>query len=177
MTAGAQVRIVSARLDDPHAHTLDGYLATGGYRALRRAVTEMTPAQVHDEVRESGITGRSGGAAFPTANNFFAHESCGQCTPCREGTGWLEKVLHRIETGAGRLEDLDLLLDVGDNISPAPFPHPPRLGAAPAVVPFPFRQTTICPLGPSAVSPVESSIGRFRDDYLIHIKDGGCPYR
>jgi len=108
---------------------------------------------------------------------FFAHESCGQCTPCREGTGWLEKVMHRIEGGAGRIEDLDLLLDVGENISPPPFPHPARLGADPPVVPFPYRQTTICPLGPSAVSPIESSVWRFRDDYLHHIKDGGCPYR
>jgi NADH-quinone oxidoreductase subunit F len=109
--------------------------------------------------------------------SFFAHESCGQCTPCREGTGWMTKVLQRIETGAGRLEDLDLLLDVGDNISPFPFPHPPRPGAEPTTVPFPYRQTTICPLGPSAVSPVESSVWRFRDDYLMHIKEGGCPYR
>ncbi|MGH9222880.1 MAG: complex I 51 kDa subunit family protein [Acidimicrobiales bacterium] len=107
---------------------------------------------------------------------FFAHESCGQCTPCREGTGWLEKIMHRIENGAGRTEDLDLLLDVGENISPAPFPHPTRLGAEPAVVPFPYKLTTICWLGPSAVSPIESSVWRFRDDYLHHIKDGGCPY-
>lgn len=108
---------------------------------------------------------------------FFHRESCGQCTPCREGTGWLDKVMHRIERGGGRLDDLDLLLDVGDNISPMPFPHPPRLGADPPVVPFPYKQTTICPLGPSAVSPVESSVWRFRDDYLLHIKEGGCPYR
>lgn len=108
---------------------------------------------------------------------FFHRESCGQCTPCREGTGWLDKVMQRIERGGGRLHDLDLLLDIGDNISPMPFPHPRRLGADPPVVPFPYKQTTICPLGPSAVSPVESSVWRFRDDYLLHIKEGGCPYR
>ena len=50
---------------------------------------------------------------------FFAHESCGKCTPCREGTGWIEKVLYRMSHGLGRPDDLDLLLDVGDNISPA----------------------------------------------------------
>ena len=49
---------------------------------------------------------------------FFAHESCGKCTPCREGTGWIEKVLYRMSHGHGRPEDLDLLLGVGDNISP-----------------------------------------------------------
>lgn len=93
---------------------------------------------------------------------FFAHESCGQCTPCREGTTWLERILLRIERGQGREEDLDLLLDVSDNIS---------VGLA-----WPPRQTTICPLGPSAVSPIASSIRRFRDEYLTHIKEGGCPY-
>jgi NADH-quinone oxidoreductase subunit F len=105
---------------------------------------------------------------------FFAHESCGKCTPCREGASWLEKILHRIEEGTGRHDDLDLLLDVGDNISPGPFPRPP-LDGEPGV-PFPFKQTTICPLGPSTVSPVYSSILRFRDEYLVHIKDGSCPF-
>ena len=81
-------------------------------------------------------------------SKFFAHESCGKCTPCREGTGWLEKVLYRMSHGHGRPEDLDLLLDVGDNICPG-------LNA-------PFSQTTICPLGPSAVSPVVSLHKLFR---------------
>jgi NADH-quinone oxidoreductase subunit F len=83
---------------------------------------------------------------------FFAHESCGKCTPCREGTGWIEKVLYRLANGLGRPEDLDLLLDVGDNISPG-------LNA-------PFSQTTICPLGPSAVSAVVSLNKYFRDEVL-----------
>ena len=93
---------------------------------------------------------------------FFAHESCGQCTPCREGTTWLERILWRLESGNGREEDLDLLLDVSDNIS---------VGLA-----WPPKQTTICPLGPSAVSPILSSIPRFRDEYLLHVKEGGCPH-
>jgi len=73
---------------------------------------------------------------------FFAHESCGQCTPCREGTSWLEDVLKRILDGKGRPEDVDLLLDISDNISPGLL--------------WPPAMTTICPLGPSAVSPVTS---------------------
>jgi NADH-quinone oxidoreductase subunit F len=81
---------------------------------------------------------------------FFAHESCGKCTPCREGTGWIEKVLYRMWNGLGRAVDLDMLLDVGDNISPG-------LNA-------PFSQTTICPLGPSAVSAVVSLNKYFRDE-------------
>ena len=80
--------------------------------------------------------------------------------------------MRRILDGYGREDDLDLLLDVGDNISPGPFPHPSGNGEE--AVPFPFKQTTICPLGPSTVSPVYSSIWRFRDEYLRHIKDGGC---
>ncbi|MFM7060245.1 MAG: NADH-quinone oxidoreductase subunit NuoF [Actinomycetes bacterium] len=83
---------------------------------------------------------------------FFAHESCGKCTPCREGTGWIEKILYRISHGEGRPQDLDLLLDVGDNISPG-------LNA-------PFSQTTICPLGPSAVSAVVSLQNYFRDEVI-----------
>ncbi|MGH8991509.1 MAG: NADH-quinone oxidoreductase subunit NuoF [Acidimicrobiia bacterium] len=91
---------------------------------------------------------------------FFAHESCGKCTPCREGTGWIEKVLYRIEHGEGRPEDLDLLLDVGDNISPG-------LNA-------PFSQTTICPLGPSAVSAIVSLNKFFRSEVDAHVKEGAC---
>lgn len=83
--------------------------------------------------------------------HFFAHESCGQCTPCREGTHWLEDILERIVEGRGRRADLDLLLDVADNISPG-------LGWPPA-------QTTICVLGPSACAPIWSTLHLFRDDY------------
>ncbi len=82
---------------------------------------------------------------------FFAHESCGKCTPCREGAGWIEKVLYRMAHGLGRPDDLDLLFDVGDNISPG-------------VVNAPFTQTTICPLGPSTVSSVASLHRYFRDE-------------
>jgi len=94
---------------------------------------------------------------------FFAHESCGKCTPCREGGSWLEKVLRRIELGAGREEDLDLLLDVCDNLAPG--------------LSWPPGQTTICVLGPSIPSSIYTSIRMFRDEYLTHVKEGGCPFR
>ena len=81
---------------------------------------------------------------------FFAHESCGLCTPCREGTTWLEHILARIIDGTGRPVDLDLLLDVSDNISPG--------------LRWPPAQTTICPLGPSAVSPIRAIMTHFRDE-------------
>jgi NADH-quinone oxidoreductase subunit F len=86
---------------------------------------------------------------------FFARESCGKCTPCREGTGWLEKVLARIIDGQGRPADVAMLLDVCDNISPG--------------IDWPPRQTTICPLGPSAVSPIASAVLRFRDEFERYV--------
>jgi NADH-quinone oxidoreductase subunit F len=92
---------------------------------------------------------------------FFSHESCGQCTPCREGTTWLEMILHRIEIGAGREVDFDLLLDVSDNISVG-------LG-------WPPKMTTICPLGPSAVSPIISITTYFKDEVMAHVHGEGCP--
>jgi NADH-quinone oxidoreductase subunit F len=93
---------------------------------------------------------------------FFSRESCGQCTPCREGAGWLERILWRIENGAGREEDLDLLMDLCDNISPG--------------VNWPPQQTTICVLGPSIPTSIASGIRMFRDEFLVHVKEGGCPF-
>jgi NADH-quinone oxidoreductase subunit F len=84
---------------------------------------------------------------------FYAHESCGKCTPCREGTWWMTKVLYRMEHGGGRLDDIDMMLDVGDNIL--------------------FK--SLCALGDGAVSPISSGIKHFRDEYVEHVKAGGCP--
>ena len=81
---------------------------------------------------------------------FYAHESCGKCTPCREGSGWIEKILYRMANGLGRPDDLDLLLDMGQNIVPG-------LNA-------PFAQTTICALGPSTMSHVVSLDRWFGDE-------------
>ena len=85
---------------------------------------------------------------------FYKHESCGKCTPCREGTWWLVQVLQRLEKGQGSEEDLDLLLDQCDNI----------LGRA------------FCALGDGAAAPVMSSIEHFRQEYLDHLAEGGCPF-
>ena len=100
---------------------------------------------------------------------FFARESCGKCSPCREGTGWAEKVLLRILDGHGRPADIDLLLDVGDNISPGPYPVASFAAENLEAVPFPPLQTTICPLGPSAVAPIVSTIRRFRHEFEARI--------
>jgi NADH-quinone oxidoreductase subunit F len=85
---------------------------------------------------------------------FYAHESCGQCTPCREGTGWLERLVESIEHGAGRPGDCELLEAAAKQI----------LG------------NTICALGDAAAMPVLSFVGKFREDFERHIALGGCPY-
>lgn len=81
-------------------------------------------------------------------SRFYHHESCGQCSPCREGTGWMEKVLHRIEHGHGHDQDIDLLVDIAKKI----------------------EGNTICPLGDAAAWPVASHIRHFRDEFEWHIK-------
>ncbi len=84
--------------------------------------------------------------------HFYMHESCGKCTPCRQGTGWIYEILRRIEAGYGKMEDIDTLLDIADNI----------------------EGNTICPLGDAAVVPVISTIKLFRDEYVYHIEHGKC---
>ena len=93
---------------------------------------------------------------------FFSRESCGQCTPCREGSGWIERAMYRLEHGGGRMEDIDLLLDLCDNIAPG--------------LTWPPQQTTICVLGSSIPSSVHSAINMFRDDFVAHVHHGGCPH-
>jgi NADH-quinone oxidoreductase subunit F len=83
---------------------------------------------------------------------FYKHESCGKCIPCREGTDWMYKIMRRIEGGQGRMEDLDLLLDICKNIMGRSF----------------------CPLGDAAVGPVQSSIEHFREEYEFHIREKRC---
>jgi len=85
---------------------------------------------------------------------FYAHESCGKCTPCREGTWWLVQILERLEHGRGTEADLEKLLDISDNI----------LGRA------------FCALGDGATSPITSSLKYFRDEYVAHFEHGGCPF-
>jgi len=84
--------------------------------------------------------------------HFYSHESCGQCTPCRQGTGWLERILERIENGEGRQGDIDLLISVADNI----------------------EGNTICALGEAAAWPVQSFVKKFRDEFQAHVDVGRC---
>ena len=80
-------------------------------------------------------------------SRFYHHESCGQCSPCREGTGWMERVLHRLEKGEGRISDIDLLVEVAKRI----------------------EGNTICPLGDAAAWPVAAAIRHFRHEFEYHV--------
>jgi NADH-quinone oxidoreductase subunit F len=85
---------------------------------------------------------------------FYKHESCGKCTPCREGTWWLVQILERLEAGKGTEADLETLLDLCDNIFGRSF----------------------CALADGATAPITSSIQHFKDEYLAHFTNGGCPF-
>jgi NADH-quinone oxidoreductase subunit F len=84
---------------------------------------------------------------------FMSHESCGQCTPCREGTSWMTRILERIRSGQGKLDDLDLLNEVAGS-----------MGIIPG--------TTICGLSDGAAWPVKNAIKKFRSDFEEYIQSG-----
>lgn len=86
---------------------------------------------------------------------FYHHESCGQCTPCREGTGWLEKMLKRIEYGQGRESDLKTLYDAANNM----------------------EGNTICPLADAAAWPTKAFLQKYPEEFKAHVERGGCPFK
>ncbi|MBF0296045.1 MAG: NADH-quinone oxidoreductase subunit NuoF [Magnetococcales bacterium] len=90
--------------------------------------------------------------AVARLSRFYRHESCGQCTPCREGTGWLSQIMDRMEAGKGTHEEIDLLLDICNNIA----------------------GKTICALGDAATGPITGAIRAFRDEFVYHVEHGRC---
>jgi len=128
----------------------------------------LTPAQLdtpldYESVAAAGSMLGSGGVvvlddqtcvvgAVLRMSEFYRDESCGKCTPCREGTFWLVQLLERLEAGHGKESDIELLADICDNIAGRAF----------------------CPLGDAATMSIVSSIKLFRDEYLHHIQAGGC---
>jgi NADH-quinone oxidoreductase subunit F len=82
--------------------------------------------------------------------HFYKHESCGKCTPCREGSDWMHKILQKILRGEGAMRDLDLLLSVANNIG----------------------GKTLCPFGDAEIAPVVSTLQHFRDEYEHYIREG-----
>ncbi len=93
--------------------------------------------------------------ALEVIARFYHHESCGQCTPCREGTGWLHKVLRHLEEGTGREEDVQLLVDVSNNM----------------------MGNTVCVLADAAAMPTISFVNKFKNEFTEHVKLGRCPLR
>lgn len=137
----------------------------GGSSCPPLTADELDVGMDFDQMREAGTMFGTGGVivipddvcvvrmAARTAH-FYHHESCGQCTPCREGTGWVAKILDEIEAGNGRQEDLDLLLEICDNV----------------------EGNTICPLGDAMAMPIRGYLTKFREDFEKHVRDGCCSY-
>jgi NADH-quinone oxidoreductase subunit F len=134
-------------------HTLKGVVPGGSSMPVLKADQIDVPLDF-DSLVKAGTMAGSGGVIVldDTANivsatfnvsKFYAHESCGQCTPCREGTLWMEKMLHRIQAGHGRAQDVDLLYDVADNID----------------------GKTICPLGEAVAWPVKAFVTKYRQEF------------
>jgi NADH-quinone oxidoreductase subunit F len=145
---------------------LKGVIPGGGSMPVLRPAELENVTLDYESVQAAGSLLGSGGvivmdettcmvrAAWNLAR-FFAHESCGQCSPCREGCHWMEKVFRRIETGAGRSGDLDLILNVSSNI----------------------MGNTICPFGDAAAMPAAAFIKKYRDEFEEHIAQQRCTVR
>jgi NADH-quinone oxidoreductase subunit F len=146
-----------------HGHTLKAVIPGGSSMPVLPGKIMMDLTMDYDAITKAG-SGLGSGAvivmdettcmvrALERLSYFYYEESCGQCTPCREGTGWLYRIVHRIEHGEGRKEDLDLLLSVGENIA----------------------GRTICALGEAAVWPVQGMLRHYRDEFEYHIEHKRC---
>ena len=144
----------------------------GGSSAPVLAANELDVAMEFEAVKVKQTMAGSGGVIVMDDSTclvrslwrvarFYAEESCGQCTPCREGTPWQTRILRKLEEGRGEPEDVDLLQNVAHSI--APFP-PIGLG------------NTICALGDAAALPVHSFLMRFRDEFEAHVREKRCPF-
>jgi NADH-quinone oxidoreductase subunit F len=138
----------------------------GGISAKVLTASEIDVHMDFDSLMAAGSMAGSGGVivmddtscmfeALQCASKFFAHESCGQCSPCREGTGWVYRILNRIAEGKGRLQDLDDLLAIARDM----------------------EGKTICVFADAAAWPVQSYITKFREEFEEHIRTGTCPAR
>ena len=138
----------------------------GGISAKVLTASEIDVHMDFDSLMAAGSMAGSGGVivmddtacmfeALQCASKFFAHESCGQCSPCREGTGWVYRIVNRIAEGKGRFQDLDDLLAIARDM----------------------EGKTICVFADAAAWPVQSYITKFREDFEDHIRTGTCPAR
>jgi len=146
-----------------NGHKLKAVIPGGSSAPVLPASIMMDLTMDYDSIANAGSMLGSGAVivmdettcmvrALARIAHFYYEESCGQCTPCREGTGWMARVIHRIEHGEGRPEDLDLLDDVAGKI----------------------MGRTICALGDAAAMPVQGFIKHFRDEFQYHIDHKKC---
>jgi NADH-quinone oxidoreductase subunit F len=150
----------------PNGKKLKGVIPGGGSMPVLRPEEIEKVNLDYESVQAAGSLLGSGGvivmdettcmvrAAWNIAR-FYAHESCGQCSPCREGCHWMEKIFHRIERGAGDPADLDLILNISGNI----------------------MGNTICPFGDAAAMPAAAFVKKFRDEFDAHIAEKRCTLR
>ena len=143
--------------------TLKAVIPGGSSAPILPAATMMELTMDYDSIAKAGSMLGSGAVividdtrcmvkSLLRLSYFYMHESCGQCTPCREGTGWLYRMVDRIEHGQGRMEDIDLLNSVADNI----------------------QGRTICALGDAAAMPVRAMIKHFRSEFIHHVEHKTC---
>jgi len=144
-------------------HTLQAVIPGGSSCPVLKP-DEIDVAHSFDSIRDLGSMAGSAGVivipdnvcvvkAMTNLASFYSHESCGQCTPCREGTHWIHMIISRIEEGQGVMEDIDTLIDVCNNM----------------------MGNTICPLADAAAMPMLSFVEKFREDFEEHIRLGHCP--
>ncbi len=162
----------------PYGTTLDQLLELAGGMKNNKTLKAIIPGGASapllthgdysldfDSLKEAGTMLGSGAVVYMdestcmvrnalVTTEFFAHESCGKCTPCREGTSWAVKVLRRVEAGEGRQEDLDLLLDIANQMDGRNF----------------------CPLGDAAAWALRSNVKLFPDEFQVHVTEGRCPF-
>jgi NADH-quinone oxidoreductase subunit F len=143
--------------------TLKAVIPGGSSAPVLTAATMMDTTMDYDAIAKAGSMLGSGAVivmddsrcmvkSLLRLSYFYMHESCGQCTPCREGTGWLYRMVERIENGEGRMADIELLNSVADNI----------------------QGRTICALGDAAAMPVRAMIKNFREEFVHHIEHKTC---
>ncbi len=143
---------------------LQAWIPGGSSTGFLRA-SEIDIAMDHDSLKNAGSMLGTGAMiildetactvrSMEIMARFYEHESCGQCSQCREGTQWLHQILHRIENGQGRMEDIDLLTSLCNGMAPG---------------------KTICALADAAAIPTHSLVRNFRDELEEHVRRGGCP--
>jgi NADH-quinone oxidoreductase subunit F len=164
----APVGVTLRELIDKYAEGVRGgrklkAVIPGGISAKVLTAEEIDVRMDFDSLMAAGTMAGSGGVivldetacmleSLRSATKFFAHESCGQCSPCREGTGWIHRIMRRMAQGEGRLQDLDDLLAIASDM----------------------EGKTICVFADAAAWPVQSYITKFRGEFEEHIRTGRC---